>query len=132
MIQHYQFLINKKSIFEIFDIFKMYEKSSGAKINVQKSEIMCIGTSRICEEDKKLLSIPETNFMKILGIYFDKNKTECEILNWRDKDKKIKQTLNLWRQRMLTIHGRVSLLMSKLWYSLSVKPIPFWARDFIQ
>ena len=37
---------------------------------------------------------------------------------------------------MLTIHGRVtvinSLLMSKLWYSLSVIPIPFWARDSIQ
>ena len=83
----------------------MYEKSSGAKKNVQKSEIMCIGTGRICEEDKKLLSIPETNIMKILGIYFGKNKTECKNLNWRDKDKKIKQTLNLWRLRMLTIHA---------------------------
>ena len=96
---------DKKSIFEILDIFEMYEKSSGAKINVQKSEIMCIGTGRICEEDKKILSIPETNIMKILGIYFGKNKTECENLNWRDKVQKIKQTLNLWRQRMLTIHA---------------------------
>ena len=43
----------KKSIFEIFHIFEMYEKSSGAKINGQKSGIMCIGTGRICEEDKK-------------------------------------------------------------------------------
>ena len=42
-----------KSIFEIFHIFEMYEKSSDAKIHVQKSEIMCIGTGRICEEDKK-------------------------------------------------------------------------------
>ena len=62
--------------------------------------------------------------------------SECENLNWRDKVQKIKQTLNLWRQRMLKIHGRVtvinSLLMSKLWYSLSVIPIPFWARDSIQ
>ena len=37
---------------------------------------------------------------------------------------------------MLTIHGRVSvintLLMSKLWYSLSVICIPFWARTTIQ
>ena len=77
--------------------------------NVQKSEIMCIGTGRICEEDKKILSIPETNIMKILGIYFGKNKTECENLNWRDKVQKIKQTLTLWRQRMLTIHGRVTV-----------------------
>ena len=42
--------------------------------------------------------------MKILGIYFGKNKTECENLNWRDKVQKIKQTLNLWKQRMITKH----------------------------
>ena len=54
---------------------------------------MCIGTGRICEEDKKLLRIPETNSMKILGI--GKNKTECENLNWRDKVQKIKQILKI-------------------------------------
>ena len=46
---------------------------------------MCIGTDRICEEYKKLLSIPETNIMKIRSIYFGKKKNECENLNWRDK-----------------------------------------------
>lgn len=42
----------------------------------------------------------------------------------------------MWRQRQLTIHGRASvintLLMLKLWYSLSVISIRFWARDTIQ
>ena len=36
----------------------MYEKSSGANINVQKSGIMCTGTGRICDEDKILLNKP--------------------------------------------------------------------------
>ena len=130
MIQNYQFVI-KNQFLKYFISLKCTRNPL-----VLKSEIMCIGTGRICEEDKKLLSIPEANITTILGIYFGRNKTECKNFNWRDKVQEIKQTLNLWRQRMLTIHGRVtvinSLLMSKLWYSLSVIPIPFWARDSIQ
>lgn len=52
---------------------------------------------------------------------------------------KIKQILNLWRQRDLTIQGRAvvintkcTLLMSKLWYTLSVIFTVKWARDSIQ
>lgn len=74
--------------------------------------------------------------MKILGIFFGRNKKECEVLNWNDKVKKIKQILNLWRHRDLTIQGRAvvinTMLMSKLWYSLSVLSMPKWARDSIQ
>lgn len=74
--------------------------------------------------------------MKILGVYFGRNKEECENLNWGHKVQNIKQILNMWRQRQLTVHGRASvintLLMSKLWYYLYVISIPFWARDTIQ
>lgn len=42
----------------------------------------------------------------------------------------------MWRQRDLTIQGRAvvinTMLMSKLWYSLSVLSMPKWARDSIQ
>lgn len=65
-----------------------------------------------------------------------KNKKECETLNWKEKVQKIIQTLNLWRQRQLTVQGRAvvinTLLMSKLWYTLSVISMPKWARDTIQ
>lgn len=127
---------DKKSIFEILNVFELYGRASGARINVQKSEVMCIGTGKLLLDDKKLLNITETNVMKVLGVYFGKNKLECENLNWRSKVQNIKQVLNMWRQRLLTIQGRVNvintLLMSKLWYSLSVISIPFWARDSIQ
>ena len=127
---------DKNSIFEIFKVFDLYGKASGAKINIQKSEIMCIGTGKIFEHERTSLRLSETSVMKILGIYFSKNKVECENLNWRDKVKNIRQTLNLWRMRCLTIQGRAILIntmfMSKLWYSLAVISIPQWARNCIQ
>lgn len=49
---------------------------------------------------------------------------------------KIKQILNLWRQRDVTIQERAvvinTMLMSKLWYTLSVIFMAKWARDSIQ
>jgi hypothetical protein len=48
---------------------------------------------------------------------------------------RIKQILSLWRQRNLSLQGRATvintLLMSKLWYTLSVVSIPEWARKTI-
>lgn len=68
---------DKRSIFEIFKIFELYGRASGAKINVQKSEIMCIGSGRLLEDERKLINVTETNVMKILGVYFGRNKEEC-------------------------------------------------------
>lgn len=97
---------------------------------------MCIGSGCLSNDVKNDIEISEKNVMKILGIYFGKNKKECETLNWKEKVQKIIQTLNLWRQRQLTVQGRVvvinTLLMSKLWYTLSVISMPKWARDNIQ
>lgn len=75
--------------------------------------------------------------MKILGIY-GKNEKECETLNWKDKVQNILhvQTLHLWRQRQLTVKGRAvvinTLLMSKLWYTLSVISMPKWQEILYQ
>ncbi|CAG2199723.1 unnamed protein product [Mytilus edulis] len=97
---------DKSSIDEIFKVFEMYEASSGAKINRQKSEILPIGK----------------------GVYVGKDKTVCDHLNWSGKVSKIKSLLNMWMQRQLTIQGRVnvisSLFMSRLWYSLFVTSMP--------
>lgn len=78
---------------------------------------MCIGSGCLSNDVKNDIEISETNVMKILGIYFGKNKKECETL--KEKVQKIIETLNLWRQRHLTVQGRAvvinTLLMSKLW-----------------
>lgn len=68
---------------------------------------MCIGSGCLSNVKNEIGTF-ETNVMKILGIYFGKNKKECETLNWKDKVQKIIQTLNLWRQRQLTNSSRES------------------------
>lgn len=46
---------------------------------------MCIGLGCLFNDVKKDIEIFEKNVMKIFGIYFGKNKKECEILNWKEK-----------------------------------------------
>ena len=106
----------------------MYEASSGAKINRQKSEILPTGKGRIADEKNKYnLQVCE-NYILLLVVYVGKDKTVCDHLNWSGKVSKIKSLLNMWMQRQLTIQGRVnvisSLFMSRLWYSLFVTSMP--------
>lgn len=46
---------------------------------------MCIGLGRLLEDERKLINVIEINVMKIFGVYFGRNKEECENLNWRNK-----------------------------------------------
>ncbi|VDI42406.1 Hypothetical predicted protein [Mytilus galloprovincialis] len=65
---------------------------------------------------------------KVLGIYVGKDKQLCELLNWKDKIKKIKTILFFWNKRDLTLPGRAvvltSLIMSRFYYTLTVCPLP--------
>ncbi|CAC5420779.1 unnamed protein product [Mytilus coruscus] len=78
---------DKSSIDEILKVFEMYEASSGAKINRQKSEILPIGKGRITDIEKKnkyKLQVCE-NYILLLGVYVGKDKTVCDHLNWSGK-----------------------------------------------
>lgn len=124
---------NKKSISESFIEFDLYSKASGAKINKQKSEILCIGKGVLSDNEKEEygLEVCENN-IQLLGVFIGKDKKLCEEMNWKSKIDKIKCLLNMWLQRHLTIQGRVtivnSLMMSRFWYILFVTPLPEWAH----
>lgn len=51
---------------------------------------MCIGLGCLKDKVEKIYDIFEISIMKIFGIFFGRNKKECEVLNWNDKVKKIK------------------------------------------
>jgi len=123
---------NKTSIKNIIRVFDDYGRASGAKVNKSKSEIMCMGTGFLNVKDiEKFGILLCDNYIQILGVYLGKNQTDCDILNWKEKIGKIKKILNIWKQRQLNIHGRAtivsSLLLSRIWYTLMVQPIPDWA-----
>ncbi|CAC5391798.1 unnamed protein product [Mytilus coruscus] len=112
-------------------------EASGAKINRQKSEIMSLGSGSITYSELDKLQIQKCeNVTKVLGIYVGKDKELCELLNWKDKIKKIKTILFFWNKRDLTLPGRAtvltSLIMSRLYYTVTVCPLPEKVKNEIR
>ncbi|MEW8547309.1 MAG: reverse transcriptase family protein, partial [Candidatus Thiodiazotropha sp.] len=90
---------------------------SGLKLNINKSVGIWLGTLRghaLIYEGIQFTNDP----VKCLGIYVGHNQAENYILNWTSKVKKIKDLLNSWKCRNLTIFGKCliikSLAISKL------------------
>lgn len=125
-------MANRESINEVFKVFELYSVGSGAKINKDKSEIMSIGTGVLTNREIDMYGVKECkDVIQILGVYVGKNLDLCYNMNWKDKIKKLKCILNMWLLRHISLQGRKtiisSLLMSRLWYTLSVFSIPDWA-----
>ena len=61
--------------------------------------------------------------VKCLGIWVGHNKDQCYQFNWEDKLDKIKQTLESWEKRKLTIIGKILIVkvmaVSNLTYSFT-------------
>ena len=63
-----------------------------------------------------------------LGIFFSHNQLSADWLNFGEKIKILEKTLKIWKQRNLTLYGRINIVktlgLSKLIYSASVLAIP--------
>ena len=76
----------------LFDVIRLYEQGSGAKLNVSKTEAMWLGAWR--SHVDKPLGLTWVKKMKILGVVFG----ECtEQDNWQPKLTKLEKHLNLWK-----------------------------------
>ena len=110
----------------LLSFLKHYEKVSGLKINQSKTEGMWLGRKKYCK--RKPLQLKWQSSLKILGIYIGYNQEELEQKNFKDKIKKMKLRLNLWKQRNLTIYGKTLILksyaLSQLLYVSSVFHLP--------
>ena len=120
---------DKQSISETFKILDLYSEASGAKINRQKSEILCLGTGSISEDELNEFKVQLCDKVtKLLGIYVGSDRNLCDSMNWDSKIKKIKTILFLWSKRDLTLPGRATvlsaLIMSRFYYTLTVYPLP--------
>ena len=121
---------------ELFlELTKQFSKCSGLKINFDKTEGIWLG-EKINKQDKPLgILWPEepTNF---LGIYIGYNKKDIEVSNFRHKISKMKQILNSWKQRDLTLIGKIlvmkTLVTSLFRYLARVISFPKEIEDEIQ
>lgn len=114
-------LTNTSSVNTLLKKFDKYEKISGSKLNIKKTEIMLIGRQPITQSH----GFSFQDNMKILGVKFNKNGV-CQD-QWTETITKIKSLLQMWSTRKLTTRGRAILAttvgLSQLWYLARVIPI---------
>ncbi len=115
----------KKAMYVITE----FGKFSGTLLNKSKCEGLWLGRLKYKQDDCKLCDIKwPKEPIRLLGIFIGHNKEENDILNWDKKIEKIEVLLNIWKQRNLTLFGKVVILkqlaLPKILFSASVLPIP--------
>ena len=105
---------------------KDFEKNSGLKVNKQKNNFVWLGKETGISGVQLFGNVVEE--VKILGIYFTRNLKRKEDLNYKEILSKIKRLVGWWKQRDLTIMGKVQLLktyvLSKFNYVSSLITVP--------
>ena len=128
------FVKDSNSINRLQDIFDEFEKISGLKMNKEKTYFVWMG------RDNEKPDIPLfgklVQQVKILGIYFTLNWKLKEEMNYKEILSKIKRLLGWWKQRDLTLTGKVHLMktyaLSKLNYVSSLIAVPNWVMAEIE
>lgn len=116
-----------ESIKKVMKHIEMYGKASGAKINIEKTEIMSRGVDlRGCDTPFKTT----INYVHILGVQIGENAKDARGATWTGILNKIKQVLQFWKLRELMLRGKVmvvnSLLLSKCNYIIGAVDLPQW------
>ena len=118
----------ESSIREAVATIERFSKISGLKINTSKTQVMAIGrqvnkTARLAPD----LGLNWVDEITILGIKLYPNPAKM-VSNFDDKVDDIKQLLNRWTFRNLTVYARIqivkSLGLSKLTHVVQVVPNP--------
>ena len=122
------FLEDLDSVKETFRLLDKFSSLSGLRVNSNKCEAMWLGATKKKNIEEKPLGLKWPNSIKILGIHFSHDKALREKLNFGSIVPSVQQIINLWKQRVLSIFGRItiikSLLISKLTYKASLIPVP--------
>ena len=96
----------------LFSLLKEFEKVSGLKLNVKKTEAMWIGSLKSCEDQP--LGVKWQTCVKFLGIHITYDIKLSVEKNFKQRLKKIKNVINLWKVRGLSIHGKVTIIKAFL------------------
>jgi len=115
------------SLSETLQTFKQFEKVSGLAINIDKTQVIKLGSANI-NLNCPIVDIPYTKTFKLLGIHFSTNLEEMYELNFRDKVANIRQLVRTYQARNFSITGRITIvkmyMLPKLIHVLAVLPLP--------
>ena len=111
----------------VIKTLKCFHFCSGLKVNMEKTEAMYIG-SLINTADKPIGVQWTKGPISILGVVFTNNKDEHIKLNFDPKVQAMKDILNIWGQRGLSLKGKITVInvlaISKLIYLANTIHIP--------
>ena len=104
----------KNSLLSSLAVLDDFSKVSGLRLNDKKTEALWIGSS--IENDKillpgKNLKWPKTK-VKTLGLWISTDPDLSTRLNYDEKLEKVKEILNCWKYRRLTLLGKITVLKS--------------------
>ena len=107
-------------------ILEDFEHVSGLKVNKDKTNFIWLGNER--EKPGSILFGHSVEEIKILGVYFSRNLKRKNEVNYKEILSRIKRLVGWWKQRDLTIFGRIQLLktyaLSKINYISSLIVVP--------
>ena len=91
------------------DLLTRFHLISGLQINKKKTEAMWLGSNRSGQKEQlDIKGVDEP--LKILGIIFAHDPKIRKEMNLDNTIKNIKQVLNLWKWRNLTLYGKIQIL----------------------
>ena len=93
---------------KIYLLHHKFSKVSDLKVNTDKTEALLLGKSKWSTE--KPFGIKWPISIKILGVHFSHDKTLQDKLNFGKIPKTIAQIINLWKQRKLTLFGKITII----------------------
>ena len=115
------------SISTLFSTLNSYRKCAGLKINLDKTFAKYLGTMKDYDYYPHGLSWIKTP-IHTLGINIVDSEEQNYNLNFKQKINNLKTTLNIWKQRNLSIKGKITIInniaLSPLIYTSSVTHTP--------
>ncbi len=102
-------LEDTNSLKNVLNILNIFHLSSGLKINIDKTKALYIGNLKGCGYYPHGLSWIKDN-LKTLGIVFTSTIEGSYKHNFEGRINNLRTTLNIWKQRYLTIKGKIKIL----------------------
>ena len=120
---------NAKSARKVFDILKQFERISGLKVNLDKTEGLWLGSQRDSNQRPFNIKWPDGT-VKALGVFVSYDDKAAEKANFVIKLEQLSRQLHWWKARALSLVGRIlivkSIAISKLAFLSSVLKVPEW------
>ena len=105
------YLNGTSSLENVFKVFEDFYRYAGLRLNKDKTEMIWLGKNN---RTGKCLDINITNKpTKVLGLWLSKNTEEIIKINIDERITKLKSLLNMWKQRNLTLKGKITVLRSQ-------------------